>query len=63
MTDEARERAQKSLNALRRQLAALERELKGRAEHIDGYVHENPWKAVAIVGGVALLVGLGLGRR
>jgi ElaB/YqjD/DUF883 family membrane-anchored ribosome-binding protein len=63
MTEEARERAEKSLNALRSQLSAIERDLKGRAELLDGYVHDNPWKSVAIAGGVALLVGLVLGRR
>lgn len=63
MTDEARKRAEKSLAALRSQLGTIERELKGRAEMLDGYVHDNPWKAVAIAGGVALLVGVLVGRR
>ena len=63
LTDDARERAEESLLALRKQLAAIERDLKGRAEVLDGYVRDNPWAAVAIVGGVALLVGLLMGRR
>ena len=63
LTDDARERAEESLHALRKQLAAIERDLKGRAEVLDGYVRDNPWAAVAIVGGVALLVGLLMGRR
>lgn len=63
LTEEARNRAEQSLHALRSQLADIERDLKGRAEVLDGYVHENPWAAVAIVGGVALLVGLLMGRR
>lgn len=63
LSDEARQRAERSLHALRDQLNDIERDLKGRAEALDGYVHDNPWTAVAIVGGVALLVGLLMGRR
>lgn len=63
LTDEARQRAEESLHALRGRLSEIERDLKGRAEVLDGYVHENPWTAVAIAGGAALLVGLLLGRR
>lgn len=63
LTDEARRRAEQSLHALRGQLSDIERDLKGRAEMLDGYVHDNPWAAVAIVGGIALLVGLLMGRR
>jgi ElaB/YqjD/DUF883 family membrane-anchored ribosome-binding protein len=60
---EARERAEESLRALRGRLSSLEREVTGRARFVDGYVRENPWKAVAVAGGVALLVGLLMGRR
>ena len=63
LTDDARERAERSLHALRGQLHDIERDLKGRAEVLDGYVHDNPWAAVALAGGVALLLGLLLGRR
>ena len=63
LTDDARERAEQSLHALRGQLADIERDLKGRAEVLDGYVRDNPWTAMAIAGGVALLVGLLVGRR
>ena len=63
LTGEARRRAEQSLHALRSQLGDIERDLKGRAEMLDGYVHDNPWAAVAIVGGIALLVGLLMGRR
>jgi ElaB/YqjD/DUF883 family membrane-anchored ribosome-binding protein len=63
LTDEARERAEQSLHALRGQLADIERDLKGRAEVLDDYVRDNPWTAMAIAGGVALLVGLLVGRR
>ncbi len=60
---EARQRAEESLRALRGRLSSLEREVKGRAHAVDGYVHDNPWTAIAVVGGVALLVGLLMGRR
>jgi len=63
LTEEARQRAEDSLRALRNQLGDIERDLKGRAEVLDGYVRDNPWAAVAVVGGVALLVGLLMGRR
>jgi ElaB/YqjD/DUF883 family membrane-anchored ribosome-binding protein len=63
LTEEARDRAQESLRALRGQLADIEGDLKGRAQVLDGYVHDNPWTAVAVAGGVALLVGLLMGRR
>jgi len=63
LTEEARRRAEQSLHALRSQLGDIERDLKGRAAMLDGYVHDNPWAAVAVVGGIALLVGLLMGRR
>ncbi|HEX8755593.1 MAG TPA: DUF883 family protein [Steroidobacteraceae bacterium] len=63
LTDEARRRAEQSLHALRGQLDAIERDLKGRAEVLDDYVRDNPWTAVAVAGGVALLLGMLMGRR
>ena len=63
LTEEARWRAEQSLGDLRARLGEIERDLKGRAEFLDGYVRDNPWTAVAIAGGVALLVGLLVGRR
>ena len=63
LTEDARQRAQESLHTLRSQLSEIERDLKGRAEVVDGYVRDNPWTAVAVAGGVALLVGLLMGRR
>lgn len=63
LTEEARERAERSLHALRSQLNGIERDLKGRAEVLDDYVRDNPWMAVAVAGGFALLAGLLLGRR
>ena len=63
LTEEARQTAERSLHALRSRLSEIERDLKGRAEVLDGYVHDNPWTAVAVAGGVALLLGLLMGRR
>src|SRR5437016_4404761 len=62
-TSEARERAEESLRALRSRLSSLERDVRGRARVVDGYVRDNPWKALAMAGGVALLIGLLMGRR
>lgn len=43
------------------QVVAVE---KGKevAKRTDDYVHENPWRAVAISAGIGLLVGLVIGR-
>jgi ElaB/YqjD/DUF883 family membrane-anchored ribosome-binding protein len=59
---EARERAEESLDALRGRLSDIEDVVKGRAKQVDGYVRDNPWQALAIAGGVALLVGVLMGR-
>ncbi len=37
--------------------------MKGCAKQVDGYVRDNPRQALAIAGGVALLVGILMGRR
>lgn len=44
------------------QVVAVE---KGKevAQNTDTYVHENPWKAVAISAGVGLLLGLLISRK
>ncbi len=60
---EARERAEESLSAVRSRLAAFEKDMKGHARVVDGYVQDNPWTAIAVVGGVALIVGLIMGRK
>jgi ElaB/YqjD/DUF883 family membrane-anchored ribosome-binding protein len=64
-TPELQERAQVTLQEMRARLNALESNLRARARDVDTYVHDNPWQAVGLAGGVALLVGLlmGLGRR
>jgi ElaB/YqjD/DUF883 family membrane-anchored ribosome-binding protein len=60
---ELQARAQATLNDLRNRLSGIEQQLRERARDVDGYVRENPWQAVAIAGGVALLFGLIMGRR
>jgi ElaB/YqjD/DUF883 family membrane-anchored ribosome-binding protein len=57
------ERAQATLQDLRVRLNALEETVRSRARDVDSYVRDNPWQAVAAVGGVALLLGLIMGRR
>ena len=58
-----RERAEATIADLRQRLTSLERQVKARARDVDDYVRDNPWQAVAMAGGVALLLGLIMGRR
>lgn len=58
-----REQAEATMADLRKRLTSLERQVKTRAREVDDYVHDNPWQAVAMAGGVALLLGLIMGRR
>jgi ElaB/YqjD/DUF883 family membrane-anchored ribosome-binding protein len=58
-----REQAEATIADLRKRLTSLERQVKARAREVDDYVHDNPWQAVAMAGGVALLLGLIMGRR
>jgi len=60
---EVQERAQATLQELRTRLNALEETVRSRARDVDSYVRDNPWQAVAVVGGIALLLGLLAGRR
>jgi ElaB/YqjD/DUF883 family membrane-anchored ribosome-binding protein len=57
------ERAQATLQELRTRLTALEEQVRARARDVDSYVRDNPWQAVAVAGGIALLFGLLMGRR
>ena len=57
------ERAQDTLRDLQGRLASLEQQLNARARDLDTYVRDNPWQAVAVAGGVALLLGLIMARR
>jgi ElaB/YqjD/DUF883 family membrane-anchored ribosome-binding protein len=60
---ELQERAQATLQELRTRLTALEEQVRARARDVDSYVRDNPWQAVAVAGGIALLFGLLMGRR
>ena len=60
---EVQERAQATLQDLRARLTALEDTVRSRARDVDSYVRDNPWQAVAAAGGIALLLGLIMGRR
>jgi ElaB/YqjD/DUF883 family membrane-anchored ribosome-binding protein len=60
---EVQERAEATLRELRGRLNALEEQLTAKARDVDTYVRTNPWQAVAMVGGLALLLGLMMGRR
>lgn len=42
--------------------AAIEK-AKALGQTTDGYVHENPWKAIGLAAGVGVVVGLLFGRR
>jgi ElaB/YqjD/DUF883 family membrane-anchored ribosome-binding protein len=60
---ELQERAQATLQDLRVRLTALEERVRDGARDVDTFVRDNPWKAVAVAGGIALLIGLLMGRR
>ena len=60
---ELQERAQATLQDLRARLATLEDQVRTRARDVDSYVRDNPWQAVAVAGGIALMLGLLMGRR
>lgn len=62
-TAELQDRAQDTLQDLKGRLSSLEQQLNARAREVDGYVRDNPWQAVAVAGGVALLLGLIMARR
>lgn len=36
---------------------------KAIAQNTDGFVHENPWKAIGVAAGLGVVVGLLAGRR
>lgn len=60
---QVRERVETTLKDLRTRLGSLEQQVRSGARDVDSYVRDNPWQSVAIAGGVALLLGLIMGRR
>ncbi len=60
---ELEDRAQDTLQDLKGRLGSLEQQLNARVHEVDDYVRDNPWQAVAVAGGVALLLGLILARK
>ncbi len=62
-----RAKAEASLARAKTQMADAEAAVlvraKAAAKATDVYVHENPWKAIGISAGLALLVGFIMGRR
>ena len=57
------QQAEATLAELRARMAAVEAQVRSRAREVDSYVRDNPWQAVAVAGGIALLIGLIMGRR
>jgi ElaB/YqjD/DUF883 family membrane-anchored ribosome-binding protein len=66
-TESLRERLHERLNLSRQQLLDLQamatEKAKAAGHAADDYVHDHPWKSVAIGAGVGLVVGLLIGRR
>jgi ElaB/YqjD/DUF883 family membrane-anchored ribosome-binding protein len=62
-TAELEDRAQDTLQDLRGRLGSLEQQLNATVHEVDDYVRDNPWQAVAVAGGVALLLGLIMARK
>jgi ElaB/YqjD/DUF883 family membrane-anchored ribosome-binding protein len=64
---EARARAEESMQAAKERLADVEDEAMRRArvlaQEADEYVRDNPWQVVGIAAGVALVLGMLIGRR
>lgn len=61
-----REQLRKRLEAARVRLQETREAVREHAETVladaDDYVHENPWRTIAVVGGLALLTGALLAR-
>jgi len=62
-----RERLQEQMHRAKDRLADTKEivvdKTKEAAKATDEYVHDNPWRAVAIAGGVGLIIGMLIGRR
>jgi ElaB/YqjD/DUF883 family membrane-anchored ribosome-binding protein len=64
---DARDRARDKLREASECLGAIERDLlseaRTKANAANDYVHENPWRSIAVATGIAFSIGLLLGRR
>lgn len=64
---DVRGRLGERLTLMKGHLGELETAVVERTKEVaratDDYVHDNPWKAMGVVGGVAFLLGLLVGRR
>lgn len=65
--EDAQRKLKAQLKEARERLADLEEltreKARKAAEVTDDYVHDNPWKSIAIAGGVGVAVGLLIGSR
>ena len=63
----ARARLEATLSSVRADLEEMKRDLVGTARvavrAADDYVHENPWRSIAVVAGAGLVAGLLVARR
>jgi ElaB/YqjD/DUF883 family membrane-anchored ribosome-binding protein len=63
----AREKARDKLRSARERLGEMEEDLlseaQTKAKEADGYVHENPWRAIGVAAGLAFALGVLMGRR
>lgn len=62
-----RERLQERLNESKHSLLALQAAATDKARAVghatDDYVHDHPWKSIAIAAGIGVIVGMLIGRR
>lgn len=62
-----RDKAEESLRVMKARMvesqAALLVKTQAAGKTVDDYIHENPWKGVSVAAGIALVIGLLVGRR
>ncbi len=63
----AREKTRDKLRSARERLGEMEEDLlsdaQSQAKAADGYVHDNPWRAIGVAAGLAFALGVLMGRR
>ncbi len=64
---EVRARAEETIKQARARIDSIEDDALGRVKELastaDGYVRDNPWRAVGVAAGIGVLIGLFLSRR